>query len=152
MTALLVSQLLLVVCGLYISRLSKYVIRVPKHYMAAAVAILAVFGTYSVQNSVSDVLIMMVLGGAMYFGMRFGFSPGPVVLGIILGPIAETNFLQGQMIAGAMDGAFLYFFTGNINLLLIGLCLFSVIYSFYSEFRARARRHRVMSRTVEVES
>lgn len=151
MGALLVSQLLLVVFGLYISSFSKYVIRIPKHYMAAAVAILAVFGTYSVQNSVSDVLIMMTMGVAMYFAMRFGFGPGPVVLGIILGPIAETNFLQGQMIAQAMGGTFPYFFTGSINMLLIGLCVLSIGYSIFAELRARTkRRNQSTGRTVGV--
>lgn len=151
MGALLVSQVLMVVFGLYISRFSKYVIRIPKHHMAAAVAILAVFGTYSVQNSVSDVIIMMALGGAMYFAMRFGFGPGPVVLGIILGPIAETNFLQGQMLGQATDGTFQYFFTGSINLLLIALCVLSIGYSILAEFKVRARhRHQTTGRTLEV--
>lgn len=142
MSALLVSQVLMVIFGLYISRFSKYVIRVPKHYMAAAVVILAVLGTYSVQNSVSDIIIMMTLGVAMYLATHFGFSPGPVVLGIILGPIAETNFLQGQMIAQAMDGTFQYFFTGSINLLLISICVLSIGYSVFAEFKARARHRR----------
>jgi putative tricarboxylic transport membrane protein len=153
MGALLVSQVLLVVFGLYISRFSKYVIRIPKHHMAAAVAILAVFGTYSVQNSVSDVIIMMTLGCAMYFAMRFGFGPGPVVLGIILGPIAETNFLQGQMLGQAMGGTYQYFFTGGINQLLIALCVLSIGYSIVAEFKVRARHRRQSTeRTVEVKS
>lgn len=113
--------------------------------MAAAVVILAVLGTYSVQNSISDIIIMMTLGVAMYLATRFGFSPGPVVLGIILGPIAETNFLQGEMIAQAMDGTFQYFFTGNINLLLISICVLSIAYSIFAEFKARARHRRELA-------
>ena len=140
MGALLVSQLLLVVGGLYLAGFSKYVIRIPKQYMAAAVAILAVFGTYSVQNSFSDVIIMVSLGTMMYFAMRWGFSPAPVVLGIILGPIAENNFLQGQMIADATVGMGTYFFTGTINIVLISFCVVSVAYSIIAEFRIRARR------------
>ncbi|WP_104205092.1 tripartite tricarboxylate transporter permease [Billgrantia saliphila] len=153
MGALLVSQVLMVVFGLYISRFSKYVIRIPKHHMAAAVAVLAVFGTYSVQNSVSDVMIMMTMGCAMYFAMRFGFGPGPVVLGIILGPIAETNFLQGQMLGQAMDGTFQYFFTGGINIFLVALCVLSIGYSIVAEFKVRSRqRGQSSGRTVEVKS
>lgn len=153
MGALLVSQILMMVFGLYISRFSKYVIQIPKQYMAAAVTILAVFGTYSVQNSISDVIIMMTMGCAMYFAMRFGFGPGPVVLGIILGPIAETNLLQGQMLGQAMGGTFQYFFTGGINLLLIAFCVVSIGYSVMAEFKVRARqRHQSTGKTVEVES
>lgn len=153
MAALLVSQVLVMAFGLYISRFSKYVVQIPKQYMAAAVTVLAVFGTYSVQNSVADVIIMMIMGCAMYFAMRFGFGPAPVVLGIILGPIAETNFLQGQLLGQAMDGTFQYFFTGGVNLLLIAICLLSVGYSIVAELKVRSRKRReVTGRTVEVES
>lgn len=134
--SLLLGQLLMAVFGLTISRYSRFVMQVPKHYMAAAVTVLAVFGTYSVQNSYSDVLVMMALGTGMYFASKVGFSPAPVVLGIILGPIAETNYLQGKMIAETRDGVLAYFFTGTLNDLLIAICLISVAYSIASEIRA----------------
>ena len=54
--------------------------KVPDNYMAAGILLLAVFGTYSIQNDYSDVLIMFVLGTLMYFGSKAGFSPVPVVL------------------------------------------------------------------------
>ena len=138
--SLLVGQLLMMVFGLYISRYSRFVTRIPSHYMAAAVTVLAVFGTYSVQNSFSDVLVMMTLGTAMYFLMKVGFSPAPLVLGIILGPIAETNFAQGRMIAESGDGLIPYFFTGTVNLLLIAFCALSIGYSIYAEIRASLKR------------
>jgi putative tricarboxylic transport membrane protein len=148
--SLLVGQVLMMIFGLYISRYSRFVTRIPQHFMTAAVTVLAVFGAYSVQNSFSDVLVMMVLGTAMYFGMRLGFSPGPVVLGIILGPIAEDNYLQGKMIAEGGDGVLPYFFTGTINMVLIGLCLLSIGYSVYGEWRSMARRRRAAKTTGEM--
>jgi putative tricarboxylic transport membrane protein len=139
--SLLVGQLLMVIFGLSISRYSRFVTRIPKNFMAAAVTVLAVFGTYSVQNSYSDVLVMVTLGTAMYFGMKVGFSPAPMVLGIILGPIAETNYVQGKIIAESGDGLFNYFLTGNINLLMVVACFASIIYSIVTEVRTmRARR------------
>lgn len=133
--SLLVGQILMAVFGLSISRYSRFVTKIPNNYMAAAVTILAVFGTYSVQNSMSDVFVMMSLGVAMYFGQKFGFSPSPLVLGIILGPIAEDNFSQGKMIAQATDGMASYFFTGSVNILVISLCLASIGYSIYSAIK-----------------
>ena len=72
--------------------------------MAVGILVLAVFGTYSIGNSYSDVLIMIALGTTMYFASKAGFSAVPVVLGIILGPIAENNFLLGKLIGGARYG------------------------------------------------
>jgi putative tricarboxylic transport membrane protein len=145
--SLLLGQILMGVFGLMMSRMSSWVMQVPGNYMAAAVVVLAVFGTYSVENSFSDVLVMMTLGSGMYFATKVGFSPAPVVLGIILGPIAENNFMQGQLIAGTQNGLFTYFCTGSINLVLIALCVISVGYSAYAELRARKQR-----KTQEVES
>lgn len=133
--SLLVGQVLMVIFGLAISRYSRFVTRVPNNFMAAAVTVLAVFGTFSVQNSYSDVLVMVSLGTLMYFGLKAGFGPAPVVLGIILGPIAETNYQQGKLIAESGDGMLAYFFTGNINMLLIGLAVASIVYSVYTEIR-----------------
>jgi putative tricarboxylic transport membrane protein len=137
--SLLLGQLLMGVFGLMLSRMSRWVMDVPDNFMAAAVVVLAVFGTYSIENSFSDVLVMLTLGSAMYFAMRFGFSPAPVVLGIILGPIAETNFMQGRLIAETQEGLLPYFFTGTINLILVALCALSIAYSAYVEARARAQ-------------
>ena len=105
--------------------------------------VLAVFGTYSVQNSFSDVLVMMSLGTGMYFASKVGFSASPVVLGIILGPIAETNYLQGKLIAESGDGLAPYFLTGTFNLALIALCILSIGYSIVSEIRKVQKRRRV---------
>ena len=135
--SLLVGQLLMCVFGIAIARYSRFVMDIPEFYMAAAITVLAVFGTFSVQNSFSDVFVMMTLGVTMYFASKIGFSPSPVVLGIILGPIAETNFLQGQMIATVGEGMSSYFLGGPLNMALIAACLGSIGYSIYGEFKAK---------------
>ena len=135
--SMLVGQILMLIFGLYIARLAAQVVRVPPPILAAAILVLAVFGAYSVQHSTADVLVMFTLGAGMYFLSRFGFSPAPIVLGVILGPIAETNYIQGRIIAEAGDGLFAYFCTGPLNLLLIALCLGSVGYSLITEIRLR---------------
>jgi putative tricarboxylic transport membrane protein len=137
--SLIVAQIFMLVIGLYLSRHSGWIMKVPPNYMAASILVLAVFGTYSIQSSYSDVLIMMVLGVTMYFGSKFGFSPAPVVLGIILGPIAEDNFLQGKLISEAGDGMFDYFFSGTINIVLIVATIGSIAYSVYASHKMKKR-------------
>ena len=135
--SLLVAQVMMLVIGLFLSQHSGWIMKVPGHYMAAIILILAVFGTYSIQSSYSDVLIMMALGIMMYFASKFGFGPAPLVLGIILGPIAEDNFLQAKLIGESGDGVFQYFTSGAINMTLIALCVLSIAYSVYSGKRVR---------------
>lgn len=136
--SLLLAQVFMVVLGLALSRSSSHwIMRVPPNYMAAAVTILAVFGTYSIQNSFSDVLVMVVIGSLMYVLAKYGFSAAPMVLGIILGPIAEDNFSMGNMIASVTDGPMVYFFSGTINMILIAACAISIAYSIWVEIKQR---------------
>ena len=137
--SMLVGQILMLAFGLYIARLAAHIVRIPAPLLAAGILVLAVFGAYSVQHSMGDVFVMCGLGIGMYFLAAFGFSPAPIVLGVILGPIAESNYVQGRIIAGAGDGLFAYFCTGTLNIVLIALCLASVGYSAVSEFRLRRR-------------
>ena len=129
--SLLIGQILMVILGLALCRIAAKVIILPENYIAAAVVILAVFGTYSIQNSYSDVLVMLVLGSGMWFLQRYGFSAGPLVLGVVLGPIAESNFVEGRIIASAEDGIFTYFFTGGLNLTLLAIITISTISSIW---------------------
>lgn len=135
--SLLIGQVLMVVFGLYIAGLAAHVVRIPPPILASGILVLSVFGAYSVQSSYSDVVVMLVLGLGMYFLSKYGFSPAPLVLGIILGPIAESNYVQGRIIAEAGDGMFSYFFTGPLNLFLITLVVASIVYSVVSEIRIR---------------
>ncbi|WP_223425145.1 tripartite tricarboxylate transporter permease [Tateyamaria pelophila] len=135
--SMLIGQVLMCIFGLYVAGLAASVARVPHSVMAAVVLGLAVFGSYSVQNSMGDVYVMATLGVGMYFLERFGFSAAPLVLGLILGPIAEANFIQGSMIANATSSITSYFFTGPLNLTLIAIVVASVGYSFWMELRSR---------------
>ncbi len=137
--SMLIGQVLMCIFGLYVAGLAAKVAQVPQSVMAAVVLGLSVFGAYSVQSSMGDVYVMMSLGVMMFFLERFGFSAAPLVLGLILGPIAEANFIQGSMIASATDGVGSYFLSGGLNIILIGTVVASIIYSVVMELR----QHRI---------
>jgi len=137
--SMLIGQILMVIFGLYIAGLAARVARIPTPILAASVLVLAVFGSYSVQQSMGDVYVMLALGVGMFFLEKYGFSAAPLVLGLILGPIAEANFNQGSLIANATVGQFNYFLTGTLNLVLIGLVIASVAFSFWSTMGPRGR-------------
>ena len=134
-SSMLIGQFIMCIFGLYIANLAAQISRVPNAVLAAAVLVLAVFGSYSVQHSMGNVYVMVTLGIGMYFLERFGFSPAPLALGLILGPIAEASFTEGSMIASATSNLWVYFLTGSLNLSLIGIIAISIIYSVLTELR-----------------
>lgn len=135
--SMLIGQILMCIFGIYIATLAARIAQVPQSIMAAAVLGLAVFGAFSVQQSMGDVYVMAVLGTSMFFLERFGFSAAPLVLGLILGPIAESNYVQGAMIADATVGQAGYFLGGWLNMFLVAVVVLSIGYSAYMEIRSR---------------
>ena len=135
--SMLIGQFLMCIFGILIATWAARVAKVPQSIMAAIVLGLAVFGSYAVQNSMGDVYVMLSLGIMMFVLERFGFSAAPLVLGLILGPIAESNYVTGSQIALAQNGQFAYFFTGTLNIVLILIVVASIGYAAWSEFFAR---------------
>lgn len=126
MGGLLLAQVALLVLGLGMSRYSTWIMNIPNAFMAVGIVLLALIGTYSIQTSFNDVIIMFFLGFMMYIAMKVGFAAAPMVLGVILGPIAEINFGLSMIIAGTQEGPWVYFFTDNINIILVVLCVVSM--------------------------
>ncbi|MCD6300183.1 MAG: tripartite tricarboxylate transporter permease [Dehalococcoidales bacterium] len=126
MGGLLISEVFLLIIGLATSRYSTWIMNIPNAFMAVGIIVLAVIGTYSIQTSFNDVIIMAALGFIMYIAMKAGFAAAPMVLGVILGPIAENNFGMGMIVAGTKAGPWTYFFTGQLNIILVVLCIGSM--------------------------
>ncbi len=138
---LFLAQFFMLLVGILASRYSHYVANVPNHIMYAAVAILCVFGSYCVSNNFADVVIMFALGMIMVVLGKLSFPSAPLVLGLILGPIAEENFLRGSLIANTDVGLFNYFCTGSLNIGLITLCVLSLAWGIYGEIRYSLKEH-----------
>ncbi len=132
--SMLLGQILMGIFGILIAGYAARIVKIPPYIMAGCVTILAVFGSYSVQQSMGDVYVMFTLGIMMYFLEKFNFSAAPLVLGLILGPIAEANYIQGSLIAGATDGIFSYFFLGPLNIVIVSIVVVSIGYSIATHY------------------
>ena len=61
---------------------------------------------------------------------RFGFAASPIVLGLILGPIAEQGFVQGWTIGAATNNLFGMFFGRPISQGILAFTLITLILPF----------------------
>lgn len=110
----------------------------PPRYLAVVVVTFCMVGTFAVQNSVFDVALMWVFGLLGLLMRRFGFPPGPLVLGLILGPLAESNLRRALLIDGG--DALL---SSPIGLTLIALSLLAVtVQPLRSYLKGRRSRER----------
>src|SRR3546814_17025602 len=76
----------------------------------------------------SSDLLMIILGVMGWVLGRFGFAASPIVLGLILGAIAEQGFVQGWTIGAAVGDLPGMFFGRPISLAIIALTLLSLLY------------------------
>ncbi len=126
---LILATVLMLPAGLIIGRYAyKSIITIPKALLVPTVAFMTMIGTYAIRNSISDVVIMIVLGVVGWFLNRFGFSPSPIVLGLILGRIAEQGFVQAWTIGAATEDLTGMFFGRPISLVIIAFTLISLFY------------------------
>lgn len=72
----------------------------PNHYLWPAILIFCVVGTYTTSNNIYTVIVMLVSGVVGVVMKRTGFPAGPVVLGLLLGPLAEANLRRALIIDG----------------------------------------------------
>ncbi|WP_017378842.1 tripartite tricarboxylate transporter permease [Paenisporosarcina sp. TG-14] len=127
MMGLLVSNLLLLIIGLIGTRLIVKTLKIPVHYLAPIIAVLAVIGAYSIRNSLLDVIVMMACGVLGYFLLKVDILPGPIVLGLVLGVIAENGFVQASLISQTGTSMFTMFFTSTISIILMILTALSLL-------------------------
>lgn len=126
---LFLATLLMLPTGLVIGRYAyKVIITVPKAMLVPTVAFMTMIGTYSIRNSVSDVIIMITLGVIGWVLNRVGYSPSPIVLGLILGRIAEQGFVQAWTIGAATEDLAGMFFGRPISLAIIAFIALSLFY------------------------
>jgi len=105
--SLLVANVLFVPVGLLFARYCAKVIMVPRRVLAPCILAFAVIGSYSIRSSVDDILIMLSVG-AIGFGFNYFAVPrAPLVLGLVLGTLAEGELARSLALVRGDVGAFL---------------------------------------------
>jgi putative tricarboxylic transport membrane protein len=98
-----------------------------------------VVGAYAINNSLFDIGILLVMGVLGFLMERHGLPVAPVVLGIVLGPIVEKNFMFSVI---KTDWHFAELFSRPVSGILIVLTLTTWFVAFVKPIldRWRARR------------
>ena len=88
------------------------VLAIPPAILAAVVIMFCLLGTYADRNNISDMVIVVIFGGLGYCFHKFSIPISPLVLGVVLGPIAESSFMQTMI---SHDNKWTAFFDGPIR-------------------------------------
>lgn len=136
LASVLLANLAIIIIGAIGFRLFIKVLDVPRHLLAPALFVLAVVGTYSLSNSWFDVVIMLGLGVFGFIATLAAIPVYPMVIGVILGPLLETETRRALVISG---GEWTTFLTRPVSAVLVALALAILIApSLTRLFRRRA--------------
>jgi putative tricarboxylic transport membrane protein len=109
-------------------------LKVPYAFMAPMIMVLTLVGVYSVNNSVFDIWVMLVMGVFGYLARKLKFDLGPLLLAFVLGPIMERSLRQALLMS---HGSFGIFFTRPISGVLLAVAVLFVLGNLVTALRTK---------------
>lgn len=100
------------------------VVKIPVALLNAIIVAMCTIGAYSVNNSVFDVFVMVVFAAIGYLMNRVGMPTTPLLMGVILGTMAESNL---RRVLAMSNGSWLPLFTKPISCIILVLSILLVL-------------------------
>ncbi|MBC8577459.1 tripartite tricarboxylate transporter permease [Yanshouia hominis] len=105
MLALILTNIPMVIMGFYGSKIFSKSLNIPQNVLAPIILAFSVVGSYAIRYNMFDVIVLFVFGLFGYLMNKVKFPMAPLVLGLILGPILESNLLRAlAMSRGKITG------------------------------------------------
>jgi putative tricarboxylic transport membrane protein len=98
--SLYVGNLMLLVLNLPLVGLWIRLLAIPRPQLYAGILVIATLGAYSVHRSVGDLLLLALVGALGYALRRIDAPVAPVMIGLILGPVADQQLRRALAISG----------------------------------------------------
>ncbi|MDK2824469.1 MAG: putative tricarboxylic transport rane protein [Clostridia bacterium] len=129
---MMMANVVMFIVGMLGIRIFARIISINRNILLPIIFLLSIVGSYSMRNSMFDVWLAIFFGVIGYFMQRYEFPASPILLALILGPMAESN-LRRALIKSAGDFSIL--FTRPISAILLTLAVVSLISSLIRQMR-----------------
>ena len=111
------------------------VTRVRKYVLASVILALCGIGVFSLHNIEFDLWTLFWFGLIGFFMRQFGFPLAPMILGVVLGNIAEINLARAMAISSDLS----IFLTRPWSLLFLLIAFFSIIFPYFRHRRGKTQ-------------
>ncbi len=105
--SLYIGNVMLLILNLPLIGMWVKLLKIPKSYLYAGILIFATVGVYSARQSAFDLVLLYVIGLLGVVMRRYDFPTAPVVVGMILGPLAEAQMRNALSIGEGNWGVFI---------------------------------------------
>ena len=137
--SLFVGNVMLLALNLPLIRLWVKVLQIPRPVLYSGILVFATLGVYAVSGNIVDVLIAYAIGVVAMFMRYLDFPIAPAILGLILGPLMETQFRRALLLS---DGDLSVFVTRPLTLILLLLAVAALGLPHLPKLVARVRGRR----------
>lgn len=96
---IMLSSAYLFVVGKFSIRAISRIAEIPNRVLYPVVLVFCLYGSFAINNSTFDVLVMLLMGVVGYLMMVFRFPAPPFLIAFILGPLLEDNFRQSMILS-----------------------------------------------------
>ena len=135
--SLYIANVMLLILNLPLVPLWVKILAVPKPWLYGGILLFATIGTYGISQSVIDLVLLYSVGIVGYFMRRFDFPTAPVIIGMILGPLAEQELRRALTIS---QGDWTVFLTRPLSATLLALAAAALagphVYAYFAKRRA----------------
>lgn len=121
---IIVLEILIFLAAFYGSGLFSKAVTVPEYYLFPVIAVLVMTGSYALFNDIFFVWVALAFGLFGFLLIKLNYPIPPLLLGIILGPIIENNFLLAMSSTG---GNMVEFLIRPITATILVIAVFAVI-------------------------
>lgn len=139
--ALTLANCFLLVFGLTGIKIFAKIVETPKPLLLPLILMLSAVGAYAINNNPADVYWMLGFGVVGYVFKMYGFQVGPIILGMILGPLMDSSYRQAMISAEGNVGQFAgEFFTSPLSAIILAALTFTIVSqtAWWQRLRGRA--------------
>ncbi|MDI9894640.1 tripartite tricarboxylate transporter permease [Rhodococcus sp. IEGM 1381] len=134
LASLFVAMIVLLILNLPFAPLWAQLLKIPKNYLYAGISVFAALGVYASSAAIVDLIFMLGLGIVGFMMRRYEIPLAPVLIAVILGPLAEES-LRRALAVSEGDPSILV--SSGITIVLYALMVIAVVFSIVSKIRAR---------------
>ena len=131
---LFIGALMMLMIALSSMRYFLMVTKIPKHIIVPTVLVFCAVGVFALNNRITDIYLLFFVGALGFVMKKMDYPLAPLVLGVILGPIAETNLRRALSTSEDLT----LFITRPVSAVFLALALISLVVFLRHRMRPRA--------------
>lgn len=112
---------------------------IPSVILMPIILVLCLVGSFAVDNSLSSAGIAVFFGIIGYLLPKYGYPVTPILIAIVLGPIAENSFRQAVLYS---DGSLLIFLQRPVSILFLILAVLSILAPLISNYKSKISKNK----------